>query len=145
MLSHRWESPTTEPTLWRYRTIAINPEAAYWLLKYIGSHEGQLAYALGGGNPCRQDVVLDPRFQRTHYHTIAGAFQQSHRDNAAWSDQVLTFGHFTSTAMGKIYPELMHTAYAIRSGQVEAKTALRHLKLTIMELQNKHGEAAAVE
>jgi multiple sugar transport system substrate-binding protein len=122
-----------------------NPEAAYWLVKYIGSYQGQLAYALGGGNPCRQDVVLDPRFQQRKYHPIAGAFRQSHIDNIAWADRVLELGHFTSTAMGKIYPELMHASYAIRSNQNETEKILHQLKQTILELQNRHGEVAAIE
>jgi len=120
-----------------------NPEAAYWLLKYITSFEGQLAYANGGGNPCRQDVVLLDKFAHKNYYPVSGAYQQNHQDNLAWNENVLNLGHFTSTAMGKIYPELMRTAYLIRSNQIAPAEALNQLQEKIFELQNLHGEVAA--
>lgn len=120
-----------------------NPEAAYWLLKYITSFEGQLAYAKGGGNPCRLDVALLEQFSSKKMYSLSGSFQQNHQDNLAWSDKVLTLGHFTSTAMGKIYPELMKTAYLIRSKKLTPKRALDQLQVKIFELQNLYGEIAA--
>jgi multiple sugar transport system substrate-binding protein len=120
-----------------------NPEAAYWLLKYITSFEGQLAYANGGGNPCRQDVVLLDKFTHEKHYPVSGAYQQNHQDNLAWNEDVLNLGHYTSTAMGKIYPELMRTAYLIRSNQTAPTEALNQLQQKIFELQNLHGEVAA--
>lgn len=120
-----------------------NSEAAYWLLKYITSFEGQLAYANGGGNPCRQDVVLLDKFANKELYPVSGAYQQNHLDNLAWNEDVLNLGHYTSTAMGKIYPELMRTAYLIRSNQSAPTEALNKLQQTIFELQNLHGEVAA--
>jgi len=120
-----------------------NPEASYWLLKYITSFEGQLAYANGGGNPCREDVVLLEKFAQKGLYSVSGAYQQNHQDNLAWNEDVLSLGHFTSTAMGKIYPELMRTAYLIRSNQKAPAEALQRLQQKIFELQNLHGEVAA--
>ncbi|EAQ66062.1 transporter, putative [Marinomonas sp. MED121] len=120
-----------------------NPEAAYWLLKYITSFEGQRAYAKGGGNPSRADVALLDEFNTKSAFAVSGSFQQNHLDNLAWGDQVLKLGHFTSTAMGKIYPELMRTSYLIRSRQASPEDALDQLQQKIFELQNYHGEAAA--
>jgi len=122
-----------------------NSEAAYWLLKFIGSYEGQMAYALGGGNPCRIDVVTDNRFNSKENHLLSGAFSQSHEANLSWANKVLDIGHFTSTAMGKIYPELMNTSYRIRSRSEEPEVALTKLKKTILDLQNRYGENAAIE
>lgn len=122
-----------------------NSEAAYWLLKYIGSYEGQMAYALGGGNPCRKDVATDKQFQRQENYRLSGAFSQSHNANLSWSNHVLDIGHFTSSAMGKIYPELMHTSYQIRSKSKKPKAALAALKKKILDLQNRYGETAAIE
>ncbi len=122
-----------------------NPEAAYWLLKYIGSYEGQMAYALGGGNPCRKDVATADYFQEKDQYLLSGAFKASHQANLQWSDKVLELGHFSSTAMGKIYPELMNTAFQIRSGSLKPKQALDQLNIKIMELQNRYGEAAAIK
>ena len=124
---------------------SLNPEAAYWLLKYIGSYEGQMAYALGGGLPCRKDVVMADFFQDKKQHRLSGAFQASHQANLLWTDKVLDLGHFNSTAMGKIYPELMNTTFQIRSGALKPKQALDQLNSKILELQNRYGEAAAVK
>ena len=122
-----------------------NPEAAYWLLKYMGSYEGQMAYALGGGNPCRKDVVMAEHFQDKEQYSLSGAFRASHEANLLWTDKVLELGHFNSTAMGKIYPELMNTTYQIRSGTLKPQQALNQLNNKIMELQNRYGEAAAIK
>lgn len=120
-----------------------NPEAAYWLLKYLTSFKGQLAYANGGGNPCRQDVVMLNQFQQQNMYQVSGAYQQNHLDNLAWQDEVLKLGHFTSTAMGKIYPQLMRTSYLIRSRKLSPEDAFKQLEQLIFELQNLHGEIAA--
>jgi multiple sugar transport system substrate-binding protein len=122
-----------------------NPEAAYWLLKYMGSYDGQMAYALGGGNPCRKDVVMAKRFQDEKQYLLSGAFKASHEANLLWTDKVLELGHFNSTAMGKIYPELMNTTFQIRSKSLHPKKALEQLSNKIMELQNRYGEAAAIK
>lgn len=122
-----------------------NPEAAYWLLKYIGSYEGQMAYALGGGNPCRQDVATADYFQSENQYALSGAFQASHEANLLWTNKVLKFGHFSSTAMGKIYPELMNSTFQIRSGSLKPQQALDQLNSKIIELQNRYGEAAAIK
>lgn len=122
-----------------------NPEAAYWLLKYMGSYEGQMAYALGGGNPCRKDVTMAKHFQEEDQYLLSGAFQVRHQANLLWTDKVLKLGHFNSTAMEKIYPELMNTTFQIRSGTLKPQQALDQLNSKIMELQNRYGEAAAIK
>ena len=120
-----------------------NPDAAYWLLKYMTSFERQMAYAEGGGNPCRQDVVLADKFSSIEHYGVTGAYQLSHQANLAWHKEVDQLGHFTSTAMGKIYPELMKTAYQIRSEQLSVEEALNQLQQSIFEIQNLYGEVAA--
>ncbi len=117
-----------------------NPEASYWLLKYIGSYEGQLAYALGGGNPCRQDVVLDPFFATEERRLVNGAFHQNHLDMERWGNHVQNLGHFTSTAMGRIYPELMRTAHKIISDETNIEDELNGLAAKIETFQNQYGE-----
>ncbi len=122
-----------------------NPQAAYWLLKYMGSYEAQLAYAMGGGNPCRQDVVQADIFKQEQYRSIAGAFQASHEANLSWSTKVLGKGHFTSTAMGQIYPELTRACYDISRYPALANDRLLKLNNKIKALQNRYGERPIVE
>ena len=122
-----------------------NPQAAYWLLKYMGSYDAQYAYAMGGGNPCRKDVVLAETFQQEKYRHIAGAFMASHEANIAWSKKVLNKGHFTSTAMGHIYPELTKACYDVSRYPAMANDRLLKLSKKIKTLQNKYGELPIIE
>ncbi len=123
---------------------SVNSEAAYWLLKYMGSFEAQFAYALGGGNPCRIDVATSPEFQKTELRHIGGAFMASHEANIKWSNDGLNLGHFTSTAMGNIYPELTKTSYALSKPQTDIDAEINRLNQIIIQLQNQHGEVPVV-
>jgi multiple sugar transport system substrate-binding protein len=122
-----------------------NPQASYWLLKYMGSFQAQRAYAFGGGNPCRADVVLAPEFQTEENRHIAGAFVASHEANLSWTNKINQLGHFTSSAMGQIYPELTKTCYAVSQQPAAAATEFFKLSNKIKELQNRYGEYPAIE
>ena len=122
-----------------------NPEASYWLLKYLSSFEGQMAYAQGGGNPCRIDVVTHSSFQHPDKKAIGGAFFTSHTSNMQWRNKVHQVGHFTSTAMGRIYPELMRTSYLISTQAEAPEIALERLQRKVKQLQNRYGEVPAFE
>lgn len=122
-----------------------NPQAAYWLLKYMGTYEAQYAYALGGGNPCRMDVVTAPEFKQASKRAIAGAFEASHVANLFWSTKVLEVGHFTTTAMGQIYPELSHACYAASRHEANSTDIFIELSNKIKYLQNTYGEVPAID
>jgi len=122
-----------------------NPQAAYWLLKYMGTFEAQYAYALGGGNPCRMDVVTAPEFKQASKRSVAGAFEASHIANLFWSTKVLEVGHFTTTAMGQIYPELSHACYAASQHEANSTDIFIELSTKIKHLQNTYGEVPAID
>ncbi|HWL67826.1 MAG TPA: extracellular solute-binding protein [Geminicoccus sp.] len=124
---------------------ANNPEAAYWFVKYLTSYEGQMAYALGGGNPCRRDVVLDPFFQTEERRLTNGAYAQNDLDTMAWTYDVAKKGHFTSTAMGKIYSELAITCAKIVNKEAEVEAALQELAAKIVDIQGRSGNAKILE
>lgn len=122
-----------------------NPQATYWLLKYMGSYEAQYAYAMGGGNPCRVDVVTAAEFKTDALRAIAGAFEASHIANLFWSTKVLQQGHFTSTAMGQIYPELGHACYTASQVSANSTEIFTQLSIKIKHLQNTYGEVPAID
>lgn len=122
-----------------------NPEAAYWLLKYMGSYQAQYDYAMGGGNPCRMDVATHTDFQKPDLKAIGGAFLASHQANLGWGDGVHKLGHFTSSAMGQIYPELAKSCFAVSRNPARAGQYFGELNQTILRLQNTFGEKAALE
>ncbi len=123
---------------------SVNPQAAYWLLKYMGSFEAQYAYALGGGNPCRIDVATAPEFQTEELRHIGGAFNVSHNANINWSDEVLKLGHFTSTAMGDIYPELAKSCFQLSNSNEDIESVTSQLINKIEQIQNRSGEVPVV-
>jgi len=121
-----------------------NTEAAYWFLKYIGSYEGQKTYALSGGNPCRKDVATDSEFSQEKFRLSNGQQKANHESLEDWGKHVNEYGHFTRAAMGKIYPELMNTAYSIAT-EGKPEKELEKLGKTIKVLQNKYGEKPTIE
>lgn len=111
----------------------------------MGTYEAQHAYALGGGNPCRMDVVTANEFKSESFRTIAGAFEASHIANMFWSTKVLEVGHFTSTAMGQIYPELSHACYRASRRPADSEDIFIKLSAEIKHLQNTYGEVPAID
>ncbi len=99
---------------------------------------------MGGGNPCRMDVVNAPIFSEEKYRNIAGAFNASHNANIHWAEKVLNYGHFTSSAMGKIYPLLAEKSYTLSHTNKDIKGEVELLIKKIQNLQNNHGEYPAV-
>ena len=124
---------------------SLNPEAAYWLIRYIGSYEGQLAYAFSGGNVCRRDVALDPFFNMTQRRPFSGALTQNHDDMVRWGPQVRTVGSFTSTAVGHINREMNPLIHDLILGELSQQEGLREMAETIYRLQNQFGEAPTLE
>ncbi|WP_087020766.1 ABC transporter substrate-binding protein [Thaumasiovibrio subtropicus] len=118
-----------------------NPEAAYWLLKYVSSFESQLAYAKAGGNPCRLDVVRYLIDSLPKGAAQRQALISSYQSDTNWQRDIHLYGHFTSTAMGTIYPMLVRAAYRIASGE-DIEATLHSLSVQITTLQNLYGEEA---
>ena len=124
---------------------SLNPEAAYWLIKYIGSYEGQMAYAVAGGNVCRRDVALDSFFNMAQRRHINGALAQNHDDMVRWGPQVRTVGSFTSTAIGQMNREMSQLIHDLILGELSQQEGLREMAETIHRLQNQFGEAPTLE
>ncbi|PKG37377.1 ABC transporter substrate-binding protein [Psychromonas sp. Urea-02u-13] len=119
-----------------------NPEAAYWLLKYLSSFDSQLAYANAGGNPCRLDVINYLSTNLPKQSAQYQALQSSLQGDKNWQGLNHLYGHFSSTAMGTIYPELMKAAYKIATQSQPSEIILKQLNKTISIYQNLYGEKA---
>ena len=91
------------------------------------------------------DVVTAPEFKNASKKAIAGAFEASHVANLFWSTKVLELGHFTSTAMGQIYPELSRACYAASQHEANITDIFIELSTKIKQLQNTHGEVPAID
>jgi len=119
-----------------------NPEAAYWLLKYLSSFDSQLAYANAGGNPCRLDVISYLTNKLSKQSAQYQALISSSQGDKNWQRKTHLYGHFSSTAMGTIYPELMKAAYKIATQSHNTDATLKQLNQKISIYQNLYGEKA---
>ncbi len=119
-----------------------NPEAAFWFLRFMTSKKGQEEYALGGGNPTRKDVnlYLSSKLKENspQYYSLKTTFEA----DVAWGKQIKNYGHYTSTAMGTIYPLLARYAYLISNKDIKVSIGIKQLMDEIREAQNRYGEKA---
>jgi multiple sugar transport system substrate-binding protein len=119
-----------------------NPEAAFWFLRFMTSKAGQMDYAKGGGNPTRVDVNLelyaDSKLNQPQLYSLKSTLKA----NSLWNKNIKKYGHFTSTAMGTIYPLLAHYTYLISSKELDVEKGIIQLIKEIREAQNKYGEKA---
>ncbi len=119
-----------------------NPEASFWFLRFMTSKKGQEEYALGGGNPTRKDVNLYLRSKLKKNMPQYYSLKTTYEADTAWQKQILQYGHYTSTAMGTIYPLLARYSYLISNKDIKPEIGIKQLMKEIREAQNKYGEKA---
>lgn len=119
-----------------------NPEAAYWLLKYLSSYQSQIDYANAGGNPTRLDVINHLIETLPITSPQRQALLSSLEGDKNWRNLTHLYGHYSSTAMGHIYEELQNSAYQISQHPNEIDKILRELTTKIVLLQNIYGQEA---
>ena len=119
-----------------------NPEAAFWFLRFMTSKKGQVEYAKGGGNPTRADVNKFLSLQIERKSPQCYSLKATSKANAFWNNRIKHYGHYSSTAMGMIYPLLTHYSYLISSKQIEVNKGIEELLKKIRDAQNMYGEKA---
>lgn len=123
-----------------------NPEAAFWLSRYLASYECQREMGEEGWASVRTDVysdiLTDPEYQ-THeaYRTIAqrGAYLIDTWDHM--EQFIPNYLVFSSDAMGKIYEMHIVLHHEAVTGARTIDDAVAEIVLQQMELQNKFGTA----
>jgi len=119
-----------------------NPEAAYWLLKYIGSHATQTEMAKTGWASARRDAL----------DTVKGAEDENAYRNYGWIDPVLaqwdaqaddveSYLHFNSRAFGKLYEQMTIIAHENAIGQITPAEAVANWKRALQRFQNRFDDA----
>jgi len=119
-----------------------NPEAAFWFLRFMTSIKGQSEYAQGGGNPTRKDVNLLLSSKLAQNSPQFYSLKATYEADISWNKHISKYGHYTSTAMGTIYPLLAHYTYLISNKDLEIEEGIKQLLKEIREAQNQHGELA---
>ncbi|MCP4400767.1 MAG: extracellular solute-binding protein [bacterium] len=125
-----------------------NPEAAYWLMRYISSYEAQKAMGDAGGWPVtRRDVLADALTEKG-----------SEGWNASWGDaeavldaweaqtpDINDYLHFNSKAFGKLYEMMTIVGHENAVGKRSPAESVEEWIKQFTKVQNKYGILPVVD
>jgi multiple sugar transport system substrate-binding protein len=117
-----------------------NPEAAYWLMRYITCYDAQQQMAETGWASVRRDVLEDPKYKDPVWYEKCGWMPVILK---TWTEQfpdVNTYLHFNSAAFGKIYEMMTIIGHENAIGKRTAEESTNEWVKTFTELQNKFGK-----
>ena len=117
-----------------------NPEAAYWLLKYIGSYATQKEMIEGGWAGTNITVLGEPdKTIATNY----ASFGWIPPTLSQWQDQlpdVDDYLHFNSSAFGKIYEQMTIIGHENATSVTTPEESLAAWEKFFSQLQKKFGD-----
>ncbi len=118
-----------------------NPEAAYWLLRYITSYGAQKGMLEDGGwASVRTDVLEDPKYQLPEWYNKTGWIPVV---LTTWKEQlpdVNSYLHFNSAAFGKLYEMMTIISHENAIGKRSAKETTKKWVKTFNKVQKKFGK-----
>jgi len=116
-----------------------NPEAAYWLVRYLASFECQKAVMKEGGQlSTRMDVLRLPMWHDSENNYPFGILCDYLLD--IWPKQakhVPNYWYFNTKAGGKVYEEQMNILHKPISGEATVDEAVAELESKTLELTSK--------
>ncbi len=116
-----------------------NPEAAYWLLRYLSSFETQMVVMSEGGQiSTRMDVVGDKKWQTPENRYPMGELADVLL--ASWKTQakyVPNYWYFNTKAGGKVYEMQMNVFHKPMSGETTVEQAVAESVAKTLELTSK--------
>jgi hypothetical protein len=117
-----------------------NPEACYWLCRYLSSYEVQKGLIENGWSGIRMDVYDDPKYDAPEWQNLVE--KRAEFCSETWDALELYVNdiiHFNSDAMGKIYEQQIIICHDCANGSITVEEAVRQLTDTTIQLQNKFG------
>lgn len=122
-----------------------NPEASYWLLKYLGSYEVQEAMCNGGWATPRVDVLELPKYREPKYHATLGwipSILETFKSQASDANDYL---HFNSSAFGKLYDQMMVVSHENAVKKRTPKESVQEWIKQFTEIQTKYGDLPVIK
>jgi len=121
-----------------------NPEAAYWLVRYLTCWENSLEWGEAGAWGSTQRPFLE---NPQYYESPRKARQ------APWMNKVLNnhqssvnnYIHFNSTTMGKLYEMQIILCHEVMTGERTSKEAVAEWVRVLKEMQAEHGRVPVLE
>ena len=116
-----------------------NPEAAYWLVRYLTCWENSLEWGESGAwGSCQLPALTNPQYYKSprtaRYLPWANKCLDTHLP------YVDNYVHFNSNAMGKLYEEQIILCHEVMTGEKTAKEAVEKWVKVFTELQKKFGD-----
>jgi multiple sugar transport system substrate-binding protein len=116
-----------------------NPEAAYWLVRYISSYELQKVLMKEGGQfSARMDLLLDPEFHTPETEYPLGLTCSYLVD--VWKNQapyVDNYWYFNTRAGGKVYEMQMNALHKPMADQATIDECVQEVVAKTIELTSK--------
>ena len=117
-----------------------NPEACYWLTRYLSCYETQKSLIESGYSGVRMDVFDDPKYQAAEWTKLVST--RGAALHACWDyqkDYVGDYAMFNSDAYGKIYEEQIVLLHQGAIGEKTVEEAITAMNEVTLELQRKFG------
>lgn len=123
-----------------------NPEAAYWLVRYLASFECHMAVMKEGGQlSTRMDVINDPIWQTEENRYPYGILCDYLAD--IWPKQakhVPDYWYFNTRAGGKVYEMQMNVFHKPMGGDVSVEAAVEEAVARTLELTSKFDKTVPI-
>ena len=120
--------------------VTKNPEACYWLQRYLSCYEGQKQMCENGWNGVRADIYRDSKYQTDQWYRIIG--QRAGVVMEMWDYQWPHVNDLlcrNSDAMGKIYEAQIIICHEAVTGVTTIDEGVRRMTETTIEIQRKFG------
>jgi multiple sugar transport system substrate-binding protein len=120
-----------------------NPEAAYWLVRYITSYGAQKEMLEKGWASVRTDVLSDPKYQSAEMFAKTGWVPVILETWKTQKPDVNNYLHFNSKAFGKIYEMMTIIGHENAIGKRTPEESTKHWVKTFRKVQRKFGKLPA--
>ncbi|MCB2191278.1 MAG: extracellular solute-binding protein [Deltaproteobacteria bacterium] len=122
-----------------------NPEAAYWLLKYLGSYEVQESMCDGGWATPRVDVLSLPKYRAAKYQATLGWIPEILETFKSQASDANDYLHFNSSAFGKLYDQMMIVSHENAIKKRTPKQSVEEWIRVFTQIQKKFGQLPVME
>jgi multiple sugar transport system substrate-binding protein len=120
--------------------VSKNPEATYWLLKYLSSYKSQTTIHEGGLTVVREDVMKNPKYNAPDWRIVKMMGDAQLATFRASEPFVNDYLHFNSAAMGKIYEAQLPICHQGAIGELTPDEFVIRMNEMTMKFQKKFGK-----
>ena len=116
-----------------------NPEAAYWLLRYLASYDcANIIFNQAGMIPARMDVLQDPAFQAPDKYYPLGMIADYHVNVwKATAKYVPDYWYFNTKAGGKVYDMQIYAISKALTGEQTIDQVVSEVTRQTLDLTSK--------